>query len=120
MKELTDTYLREYDKVSSLTGDLLREEDMESHKARSKGWFKAGNMFANKADPTRAGLDIMVQVMREAKPKINSLEESLKAFEQIESLQIPDEATILLYIREGVPERLVIGEATPPPAPASS
>jgi hypothetical protein len=112
LKQLMDSYQKEYDKVSSLTGDLLREEDMEADKARSKGWLKAGNLFANKVDPTRAGLDVMLQVMKEAKPKIASLETSLKAFEQIESLQIPEDAALIIYLREGVPERLIVGPAT--------
>ncbi len=112
LKQLLDAYQREFDKVNSLTGELLRNEDMESDKARSKGWFEAGNMFVNKSDPARAGLDIMLQVIKEAKPKIASLEESLKAFEQFENLQISEDAIFLLYLREGVPERIIVGPSS--------
>lgn len=108
LKQLLASYEKARDMVDSITGDMIRyENDMD--KPQSRGWFKVGTIFANKTDPSRAGLDILFQILKEAKPKVQLVEASLKTLEKMEESSIPADTPLLLYIRDGVPERIVIG-----------
>ncbi len=107
LRALLESYQMSRDNIDSVTGDMIRGGGEES--AQSKGWFKVGSMFANKSDPNRAGLDILFQIIKEAKPKIQAVEASLKTLDKMEETMIPVDATLMLYLRDGVPERIVIG-----------
>jgi hypothetical protein len=113
LKELLESYERSRDMMDFITADMLREGHSEQAN-QSKGWFKVDELFLNKSDQTRAGLDILFQILRDATPKIRAAEASLKAFEKFEALGIPDNVTVLLYLRDGVPTRIVVGEILEP------
>ncbi len=117
LKEQLDTYQREYDKSSNVIGSMLRSEGQKGMEMiMSKGWAKVGSIFVNMSDPQKAGMEIVFQLVNEMKPRVVKTEEVLKAFESVEGLPIPDDATFLLYLRAGVPERLVVdtNETRPP------
>ncbi len=117
LKEQLDTYQREYDKSSNVIGAMLRSEGQKGMEMiMSKGWAKVGSIFVNMSDPQKAGMEIVFQLVNEMKPRVVKTEEVLKAFESVEGLPIPDDATFLLYLRAGVPERLVVdtNERRPP------
>ncbi len=117
LKEQLDTYQREYDKSSNVIGSMLRSEGQKGMEMiMSKGWAKVGSIFVNLSDPEKAGMEIVFQLVNEMKPRVVKTEEVLKAFESVEGLPIPDDATFLLYLRAGVPERLVVdtNERRPP------
>ena len=108
LKNLLDSYEKARDKMDFITAEMLRGGDAPEV-AQSKGWFKVDELFLNKSDQTRAGLDILFQIMRESKPRIRLVEASLKAFEKFDGLGIPDDTAVLLYLRDGIPSRIVIG-----------
>ena len=54
------------------------------------------------------GMEVVFQIVNEMKPRVAKTEEVLKTFENVEGLPIPDNATFLLYLRGGVPERLIV------------
>jgi hypothetical protein len=109
LKELLDRYQRDYDKSSNVVGSLLRTEGGKGMEViMSKGWAKVGAMFVNVADPEKGGMEMTFQLVTEMKPRISKTEEILKTFESVEQLPIQADATFLLYLHGGVPERLVI------------
>ncbi|HXY56648.1 MAG TPA: hypothetical protein VEH01_03450 [Nitrososphaerales archaeon] len=109
MKELLERYQRDYDRSSNVIGSLLRAEGGKGMEViMSKGWAKVGAMFVDVTDPEKGGMELTFQLVTEMKPRISKTEEVLKTFESIESLPIATEATFLLYLHSGIPERLVI------------
>lgn len=117
LKELLNTYQREYDKSSNIIASMLRSEDQKGMEViMSKGWAKVGSMFVNVTDPEKGGIEIVFQIVNELKPRVAKTEEALKTFESVEGLPIPDDATFLLYLRDGVPERIVVDTKHTKPA----
>ena len=109
LKELLERYQRDYDKSSNVIGSLLRTEGGKGMEViMSKGWAKVGSMFVNVSDPDKGGMEVTFQLVTEMKPRISKTEEVLKTFDSVEGLPIPSEATFLLYLHGGVPERLVV------------
>lgn len=116
LKELLERYHREYDRSSNVIGALLRTEGGKGMEViMSKGWAKVGAMFVNVSDPEKGGMEVTFQLVTEMKPRISKTEEVLKTFDSIEGLPVPGDATYLLYLHGGVPERLVVdaSEARP-------
>ncbi|MDA4121370.1 MAG: hypothetical protein OK404_03060 [Thaumarchaeota archaeon] len=108
LKELLDKYQKEYDKSSNVIGSMLRSEGRGMEVIMSKGWARVGSIFVNLEEPERGGMEVVFQLVTEMKPRLAKTEEVLKTFEAVEALPIPTDATYLLYLRGGVPERLVI------------
>ncbi len=117
LKELLEKYQREYDRSSNVIGSMLRTEGQKGMEViMSKGWAKVGTMFVNITEPERGGMEVTFQLVSEMKPRLTKTEETLKTFESVEALPIPADATFLLYVRNGIPERLVVdsSEGRPP------
>jgi len=109
LKELLERYQRDFDRSSNVIGSLLRTEGGKGMEViMSKGWAKVGSMFVNVSDPEKGGMEVTFQLVTEMKPRISKTEEVLKTFESIEALPIQGDATFLLYLHGGVPERLVV------------
>lgn len=116
MKELLERYQRDYDRSSNVIGSLLRTEGGKGMEViMSKGWAKVGSMFVDVTDPEKGSMEVTFQMVTEMKPRISKTEEILRSFEAVEALPIQSEATFLLYLHQGIPERLVIdtSEAKP-------
>ena len=118
LKELLERYQREFDRSSNVIGSLLRTEGQKGMEViMSKGWAKVGSIFVNIAEPDKGSMEVVFQLVTEMKPRLAKTEEVLKTFESVEQLPIPEEATFLLYLRGGVPERLVVDTTEPKPTP---
>ncbi len=109
LKELLDQYQRENDKSSNMIGSLLRSDGGKSMEViMSKGWSKVGNLFVNMVDSEKGSMEVVFQIVEEMKPRVAKTEAVLKSFDAVEGLPIPEDATFLLYLRGGVPERLIV------------
>ena len=109
LKGLLEQYQRDFDRSSNVIGSLLRTEGGKGMEViMSKGWAKVGSMFVNVSDPEKGGMEVTFQLVTEMKPRISKTEEVLKTFDTVEALPIPAEASFLLYLHSGIPERLVI------------
>lgn len=117
LKEVLDRYQREYDKSSNIIGAMLRSDGGKSMEViMSKGWTKIGSLFVNMADTQKGRMEVVFQIVNELKPKLAKTEEVIRSFEALEGLPIPDDATFLLYLRAGIPERLIVDSLdTKPP-----
>ena len=118
LKELLERYQREFDRSSNVIGSLLRTEGQKGMEViMSKGWAKVGSIFVNIQEPEKGSMEVVFQLVTEMKPRLAKTEEVLKTFEAVEQLPIPEEASFLLYLRGGVPERLVVDTTEPKPTP---
>lgn len=109
IKTLLDTYQREYDRSSNVIGGMLRDKSRNGQEViQSRGWTKVGDVIVNSVDPGRGSMEVIFQLLGEMKPRIKLTEDMLKSFDLIENLPIPEDATFLLFLRLGVPERIII------------
>ena len=118
LKELLERYQKDFDRSSNVIGSLLRVEGQKGMEViMSKGWAKVGSLFVNISEPEKGSMEVVFQLVTEMKPRLAKTEEVLKSFESVEQLPIPEEASFLLYLRGGVPERLVVDSTEPKPVP---
>jgi hypothetical protein len=109
LKGLMDEYQREYDRASNIMGSLLRTDGGKGMEViASKGWAKVGGLYVNMADTEKGAMEIVFQIVNEMKPRLTKTEAVLRTFDGVEGLSIPEDATFLLYLRGGVPERLIV------------
>ena len=115
LKRILDGNLREMDKMSDAMGLAMRDDRFDTEPS-IKGWVKRGNLFINKDDPDKATLDVLFHLSREIKPRIAQVSEALKTVEKLDSLGISEDASLILYVRFGIPERVIVIR-TDEPAP---
>lgn len=116
IKRILDVNLREMDKMSDVMGLAMRDDRYDSDKVSIKGWVKQGNLFVNKDDPDKATLDLFFHLSREVKPTTAQISDALKAVDKLESMGIREDASLILYVRLGIPERIIVIR-TDEPAP---
>ncbi len=108
IKGLLDSYQREYDRSSNVIGSMLRDKSKNAQEViQSRGWSKVGDVFVNSTEPGRASMEMIFLLLNEMKPRIAKTEEILKSFDLVENLPIPEDVTFLLFVRNGVPERII-------------
>ncbi len=100
-------------------GDTLPEEKTKNTKTpkgqedkgktKSKGWVKMGSLLVNVSDPKTGMTEVLFQLHEESKSKLEKATAALKSFEELSSTTMPQDASYWLQLRNGVPERIVIG-----------
>jgi hypothetical protein len=112
LKDLLDAYQREFDKTANIAGSMLRSEGKKASMEviMSKGWQKVGEFFINIEDFERAQVEISFQIVNEIKPKVSKVESILKEFDQVEQMPLPQDVTFLLYVKSGIPERIIVDQ----------
>lgn len=109
IKVLLDSYQRDMDRSSNIVGSLLRDKDKKGEQViQSRRWVKTGNMFVNSAEPGLGTMESIFLLMDEMKPRVAKTAEVLKTFDLLEELPVNGEATYLLLLRAGVPERVIV------------
>lgn len=109
IKVLLDSYQREYDRSSNVIGGMLRDKTKNAQEViQSRGWSKVGEVFVNSIEPGRGNMEVIFQLLNEMKPRIAKTEEVLRAFDVVENLSAPEDATFLLFLRNGIPERIIV------------
>ncbi len=131
LKEVAEYYQKEAEKYGDKLGGMLRtgpgasapKEEKKQDKGDKKndqkgrpsggGWVKMGTLMLNTANTGPAMTEVMYQIHEELKQKLARTNEALKSFEQNANTLIPQNAVIQLYVRNGVPERIIVeaGEA---------
>jgi hypothetical protein len=109
LKELLESYQKEFDHASAIIGSFLRTDEQKKMEViMSRGWTRAGSLFVNITDAQKGWMEIVFQHVNDLRPRVMKTAEVLKAFDAVEGLPISEEVTFLLYLRAGVPERLVV------------
>jgi radical SAM superfamily enzyme YgiQ (UPF0313 family) len=119
LKELMIQYEKESARYGEEVGRLMRilEKEMEGKdikKLREVGWRPKGMLMVNMSEPTRGTLELMIEAMEDYKTKAKRTADVLTKIGELENVFAPYGASLLLYLRYGVPLRLVIdGKRTP-------
>lgn len=129
LKILADYYQNEVDGIGSKAGDLLRDgpapvEEKEKDKRDKKdakggpnSWFRIGTLMVNASDVKTAETEISLQLLKEYKAKAASVNDALKSFDESAAMSLPDSSEYMVYLRNGVPERILVNsDKKKPPA----
>jgi hypothetical protein len=109
IKLLLDGYQRELDRSSNIIGSLLRDKGKKGEEIiKAKGWTKVGGIFVNSLEPELGSMEVVFQMMNEMKPRVAKTDEVLRSFDLVENLPVEENATYLLFLRAGVPERIIV------------
>jgi hypothetical protein len=125
LKEVVEYYQKESEKYGDKLGSMLRpgqgepapREDKKQDKGDKKsdqkkgsagGWIKMGSILLNTANTGHATTEVMYQIHEDLKQKLARTSEALKSFEQNANTLIPQNASFQLYVRNGVPERIIV------------
>ena len=126
MKDVAEYYQKEAEKYGDKLGGMLRtgpgesaskdekKQDKGEKKVEQKGkssgggWVKMGTLMLNTANSGPATTEVMYQIHEDLKQKLARTNEALKSFEQNASTLIPQNAVFQLYVRNGVPERVIV------------
>jgi len=125
MKEVAEYYQKEAERYGDKLGGMIRtgpaepapKEEKKQDKGDKKsdqkakpsgGWVKMGSLMVNTANTAPAMTEVMYQIHEDLKTKMARTNEALKSFEQNASALIPQNAVYQLYVRNGVPERIIV------------
>lgn len=113
LKDLMDQYEREEDRYGEKVGLLMRILEREQigtnlQKLRDIEWKRVGLLVVNDKDPIRGTLELMIEAMEDCKVKASRTAQALTSVNELERIGIPESASILVYLRHGVPLRIVI------------
>ncbi len=126
LKDVAEYYQKEAEKYGDKLGGMLRpgagesapKEEKKQDKGDKKGdqkgkpsgggWVKMGSLMLNTANSGPATTEVMYQIHEDLKQKLARTNEALKSFEQNASTLIPQNAIFMLYVRNGVPERIIV------------
>jgi hypothetical protein len=129
LRELSEHYQKEAEKYGDKLGLMLRpgaepapkeekkqeKEDKKGDKkgeqktkASAGGWIKMGSLIINMANTGPASTEVMYQIHEDLKLKLARTNEALKSFETNANTILPQVGTFHLYVRNGVPERIIV------------
>jgi len=113
LKDLMVNYERETDRYGAKVGRLMRILEQQSNgaevkKLREVDWKRSGMLMVNTSEPGRGTLELMIEAMEDCKAKATRTAEVLAGVHELENMGIPDSAAILVYLRHGVPLRVVV------------
>jgi hypothetical protein len=109
IKALLDSYEQELDRSSDVIGALLRDKGKKGDEIiKARGWTKVGAVFVNSTDPELGSMEVVFQMLNELKPRVAKTREVLRSFDVIGDLPIAQSSTFLLFLRAGVPERIIV------------
>ena len=117
LRSLLDGYRKEAEKYGDVLGTLMRTNPQEAAKIDpkgkniSKGWMKVGTLMVNVSDPSQASTEVMIQVHDDIKQKLASATTALSSFEQGANSVIPENMIYLLFLRNGIPEKIIAQNA---------
>ncbi|MBI2185036.1 MAG: hypothetical protein HYU39_08780 [Thaumarchaeota archaeon] len=130
IQSLSRCYQGEATRYGDWLGDLLRKtQQNEADKAAdkpsppkggskpvSKGWVKMGSMQINTKEPLVASAEVLFDVLDEFKLKLSRAEEALKSLADITNLSVPEDASYILCMKDGLVERLIVDTGTAMPS----
>lgn len=96
-------------------GALLRQEENSTTSSKSalptsKGWIRLGTLLVNVANPTQAMSEILFKLREEFKIKLAATKAFLDYLDNILNLGAKRDSTYHVYLKNGVPERIIVNE----------
>jgi hypothetical protein len=109
VRAMLTIYREEYEKASDFIGSGFRvSEERHPMGLATEAWDMIGPLFVNSKSFERGEMDVAMQLLNDLKPRISKTEEVVNGFNTLETLQIPMSSSFLLYMRSGMPERLIV------------
>ena len=87
------------------------KEGKEGGKVAAKGWMKVGTLPVSTGDSTKALGEVTLKIVDEYKMRSARTAEALKAFNNLESINVSDGSSYVMFINRGVPEALIVNES---------
>jgi len=119
LKNLMTQYEMESDRYGQKVGRLMRILQAEAigkdlDNLHEVEWKRSGMVMLNTKEPKRGTLELMIEVMEDYKAKAKRTGEVLANISALDELRVPAGGFILVYLRHGVPLRIVVdGGRTP-------
>jgi hypothetical protein len=125
LRDASEYYQKEAEKYGDKLGSALRtspgeakpaSEEKKNEKGDKKGdqkkagggsWVKMGTLMLSTSGSPSASTEVMYQVHEDLKLKLAKTNEAIKSLEQNASTLIPQGSIFSLYVRNGVPERVI-------------
>lgn len=107
--KLSESYKKDCERSSNIVASMYRNQG--ERVAAGNGvmsWAKVGPVLVNSVDPKTARLEVTLQHLSDMKQRLDKVEEVLQGFKAVEDLNIPEEASFSVYLRNGAPERLIV------------
>ena len=124
LRDLAGFYQGQVDTFGEQLGTLMRsgqekaaedkkqkKQDDEKSKFVTKGWTKMGTLLVSLGGSVSAITEVSLQLHEEYKAKLAKTSEALKSFEEQANTLIPENSTYRLYLKNGVPERILVEAA---------
>ena len=117
IKRLLDHYQQQADMYGESAGQLMREilkrdgampRREKKSKTKRQAWEKMGSLYVNTSDELLGKNEVTLQLLEEYKFKLLAVKDALRAFEEMDRLNLAGSNSLLLYLREGVPEKIVV------------
>lgn len=130
LRDVADGYQKESENYGNTLGSMLRtipgQPQAKDDKRQDKGdrgdnkkidqkgkplpggWVMIGSLLLNTVNPSSATTEVMYQIHEDLKQKLAKTTEALKSFEQNAGTLVPQNAVFQLYMRNGVPERMIV------------
>jgi hypothetical protein len=109
VRALLNVYRKEYDRASDFIGSLYRTTgDRNTLGLATESWEMLGTLIVDSTAPEKGQMDVAIQLLNDLKPRIAKTEEVVNDFEKLEKMPVPVSSTLLLYMRNGAPERLIV------------
>ena len=109
VRAMLTIYKQEYEKASDFIGSTYRATgERPPMGLATESWDMIGPLFVNSKSFERGQMDVAMQLLNDLKPRISKTEEVVNGFNVLETLQIPLTSSFLLYMRSGMPERLIV------------
>jgi hypothetical protein len=107
--KLAETYRKDIERSSNIVASMYRNQGDRASQANGvMSWAKVGPVLVNSVDPKTARLEVTLQHLSDMKQRLDKVDEVINGFKEVEGLNIPDEASISIYLRNGAPERLIV------------
>ena len=121
LKRILEHYQEDVDKYGDTSANLMREIAKRSltgssheNSSRNSGtgsssppWSKLGPLFLDTQDPLLGTNELVLQALEESQFKMSQTLKVLKTFDEVQNAGVSEESSLLLYLRNGVPDRLV-------------
>jgi hypothetical protein len=117
MKRLHDHYMKEMDRLGHEAGVLMRDRlkaegnavpTDAAAKARNPDWRKMGTIWINVSDAALGLNDVTLKVLGNYKAKLSGTADALRSFEEFKQFIVAPGSSFVLYLKEGVPERIIV------------
>ncbi|MDG6907117.1 MAG: hypothetical protein JRN20_15190 [Nitrososphaerota archaeon] len=125
LKRILEQYQEDVDRYGDTSANLMREiagttrpnsldksgdemgNNQFQNRATSPPWNKLGPILIATRDPLLGTNELVLQALEESQFKLTQTLRVLRAFDEIETAGIAEKSSLVLYLKNGVPERLV-------------